>query len=1029
MTRIVWTEQARADLAPRAVPAGDEDVDVDVVWQKTRESFAAVREMYEKGLEQPGAAREAMRGMLDVLAREALPKDASTVALGGALRAMEQFVQGRVGALVLAIAKRCGPAAALDATIEAHAFGVKTRHPAQWFVNDPGAAFAVDALRLALLRHGEEAALERARARWASLPIDVKVTLAHALSSAPDLAADAAREIAALPEKTRLIVAPVLASLRDPTHLEGMLAHRMGAWPLVDAVENLGEAALPALLAMWKRPVHDRLHLARATACFDDKRIAMIFAGELGKKTTREIARDWFLRFPAHAHAALAELAETRSAVAAIAADVLAQARRSTTEHEEAPLVDLPMVLADPPWMRKKPKRTLVTVQLDPRERPETLTIAPAFRAYIIAYTAFENLPPLDAQATEAWAAQVRAGNAGVAWRAGKARVPKDAVLALLKTHGLSVREGGYFPFQTLAVFGDEVLPVFTKFAEKHWETLAPYISDFSPSGFGPVMLGIDSHRLAAAMLDSLEEPRWRRAVWRWYEAHPEATIAGVLPIAVGARGRARTAAERVLRKLARRWADAIRAEGRERGAEAAVEEILAFDERWECPQRAPKMPASWKPDTFTRPLLRDGRALPLEAVQRLGHMLAFTTPHAPYVGIEDVKRVCEPRSLAELAWDTARAWETSSARNADAWMLESIAWLGDDEVIRRTTPAIKHPHIVTVLGYAATDAAAMELCTIARRIEQSKDGSFRTRHWGDRADVELAFADLARRRGMTVEDLEDSLTPAHAEARVTLDYGSRKLEVGFDERLDPYIAGPKGRLRDLPKVAKNDDAEKVSRAQTIWAELQEDVAAIADVRLGSLERAMIGGRTWSPSNFRHAWMEHPLMRHLSRGVVWRAAETTFRIAEDGSFADVNDAAFETSDEIGVAHVADMGDDERAAWKRVFLDYRIAQPIEQLGRPVIAAKGASLVLVPPTTLPVSELIERIRAKGFVLAWRDREQVASRACVRTPHRLAVVLGVDQKHVVRATVTVEGGTLDQLHSVDVSEAVHDFGFVVV
>jgi hypothetical protein len=710
------------------------------------------------------------------------------------------------------------------------------------------------------------------------------------------------------------------------------------------------------------------------------------------------------------------------------------QAQRLGTTHDEAPLADLPMVLADPPWMRKKPKRSAIRMHVEPRARPETVQLPSAVRATLQSQSTLDQFPLLDEAATSAWAEQVRAGKDAVAWRTAGGRLPTATVRELVVSVGLSSITDMHFPFQMLAMFGDEAVPAFAAYAKARWDRIGPYMTDFKVSAYGQVILGVDSHVLAAAMIGALDEKRASSSVWRWYDTHHDAAIVGLLPIAVGDRGAPRFAAERVLRKLSRRWGGTIRAEAEHIGASEAVEEILAWDARYECPGRPPKMPVSWKPQTFTRPLLRDGRALPLEAVERIGHMLAFSSPDEPYAGLEDVKRVCDPRTLAELAWDTARSWETSSARHADAWMLESIAWLGDDEVIRRTTPAIKNPHIVAVLGYAATDAAAMELCTIARRIDRSKEGWFRQRHWGDTAGVSLALSDLARRRGVTVEDLEDSLQPTHAESHLTLDYGSRKLEVGFDERLDPYVEGPKGKLRDLPKAGKNDDPEKVARAQEIWAELQEDVAAIADVRLASLERAMVTGRTWSPQNFERAWMHHPLMRHLSRGIVWCAKGKSFRIAEDGSFADAGDTTCEVRDPIGIMHPADMTEEERDAWRRVFGDYRIAQPIEQLGRAVVSSvQGSELALKPAPPLRLPEMHERIRARGFTVAWRNREQIATRACDRSHHRLVLTLKVDRDIVVGMPLAIDGGgggggDLSQIHAVDLSEVVHDLGLVV-
>jgi hypothetical protein len=89
-------------------------------------------------------------------------------------------------------------------------------------------------------------------------------------------------------------------------------------------------------------------------------------------------------------------------------------------------------------------------------------------------------------------------------------------------------------------------------------------------------------------------------------------------------------------------------------------------------------------------------------------------------------------------------------------------------------------------------------------------------------------------------------------------------------------------------------------------------------------------GRTWTLEAFRHAWTDHTLMRHLSRGVIWRTGQTTFRIAEDGSFADINDATLTGVTEVSVANPEKMTKAELAQWAAILEDYRIVQPIEQI---------------------------------------------------------------------------------------------------
>jgi hypothetical protein len=572
----------------------------------------------------------------------------------------------------------------------------------------------------------------------------------------------------------------------------------------------------------------------------------------------------------------------------------------------------------------------------------------------------------------------------------------------------------------------------------------------------GKVEEAADSPAIALAMLDATNVfGGWRSdldaCVWHYFETHVETTALALVPIAVGEAGMRRKIAERALRKLAGRHGDTVRAVASGYGKKvlASVIEILAFDMRFDCPNVAPQLPAAWRPAAFTRPLLRDGRALPLVAVDRIGHMLAFSTLDRRYEGLSDVKSACESRSVAELAWDMARAWEAAGGDKRDQWMLESIAHLGDDEVIRRTTPALTHPSIVPVLGHTATAAAATELCTLAWRATHEAS----TRPAQMLATVAAAFATIARKQGITVEQVEDSLLPTipiaasndsdvpvssrlvsmrskSIDARVKLDYGSRTIAVGFDERLDPFVESANGsKLRDLPGAGTKDDPKKVARAEEVWRELQEDVAAIADVRLASLERAMLSGRSWTLEAFRHAWMDHPLMRHLSRSVVWRSGETAFRIGQDGTFADVNDAELRVLADVSAAHPAEMTADECAHWGDVLTDYRIIQPIEQLSRRVLRSASATLVPAVPTSQ--SEFYQRLAGKRFEVGARGRDPMVSRACLRGSGRLRVTLTIDKQMVASLALVAERGgkvvPLESVHAVDLGELAHDLDVV--
>ncbi len=513
----------------------------------------------------------------------------------------------------------------------------------------------------------------------------------------------------------------------------------------------------------------------------------------------------------------------------------------------------------------------------------------------------------------------------------------------------------------------------------------------------------------------------------QYFEAHVETALLALVPVAIGDIGPRRKIAERFVRQLAAKHERQVRDVAKRYGkrALASIEEILAVDRRFDCPNTPPDLPAIFRKDQLPRPRLHDGRALPLLGVERLGHMLAFSTLDRAYEGLSDVKKICDPRSLAEHAWEMARAWEAEGAISKERWMLESLAHLGDDLVIRRATPALTHPDVVRVIGYVPTNAAATELCTIAWRATHDKGATtFKL------ASVAAAFAMVARRRGLTVEEQEDSLVPTVAaaepndesapvssrlaalraksiDARVTVEYGARPLVVGFDERLDPFIqTGGGTRLRDLPRPGEADDLAKIARAHEIWRELQEDVAAIADLRIRSLERAMVSGRSWTLGAFRRAWMDHPLMRYVALGVVWRSGSTPFRIAEDGTFADVDDTTLHGVSVVSVAHPAQMTDGDVMRWSSVLADYRIVQPIDQIARRVLRGlSGASAVLVPAQPMSHADLQERVRASGFEIGFRLGKQYVSRKCARSPERLGLTVELANQLVTRFTLVAE------------------------
>lgn len=362
------------------------------------------------------------------------------------------------------------------------------------------------------------------------------------------------------------------------------------------------------------------------------------------------------------------------------------------------------------------------------------------------------------------------------------------------------------------------------------------------------------------------------------------------------------------------------------------------------------KAPEFWAPDALPRIVLTDGTLYPRAQLAGLAAVLKA----ADRAAIAELQQCAEASSLAAFGWELFQAWLTGGAPSKEKWAFTALGLIGDDESARRVTPLIRawpgesqHQRAVLgldVLGDIGSDVALMMLNGIAQKVK-FKGLQERAR---DKMD------EIAAKRGMTAEQLADRLVPdldLEDDGSKTLDFGPRSFRVGFDEALSPVVFDATGtRLKDLPKPNSKDDAALGAQATEIWKGMKKDVRALASIQILRMELGMGNARRWSGEEFRNFFVEHPLLTHLVRRLVWGvyapggALQRTFRVAEDRSYADRADEACEVPADavIGIAHRLHLSDDEARAWGKLFSDYELAQPFEQLTRATYRLPTAEL---------------------------------------------------------------------------------------
>ncbi|WP_329521281.1 DUF4132 domain-containing protein [Spirillospora sp. NBC_01491] len=468
--------------------------------------------------------------------------------------------------------------------------------------------------------------------------------------------------------------------------------------------------------------------------------------------------------------------------------------------------------------------------------------------------------------------------------------------------------------------------------------------------------LRADVARLAADWLVRL--PSARDQARAWFARHGLTAVPYLVPDALGKRAAPRRNAGAALRLIAAdRGRDEVVRAARAHGDQAA--EAVAAMLSAEAPEPVAENPAvapakrrptprpvpGWADPAALPQVLLPGRdrALPDSATRHLLTMLATSRPDEIYPEVTTVAAACDPGSLAEFGWALFRRWQMLGMPPADGWALTALGPLGDDDVVRRLSSLIRawpgeggHARAVrglAVLAGIGTEVALMHLHGIAQRVK----------YGGIRAAAQERIGQIAESLGLTADELGDRLVPdlgLDAGGALTLDYGPRRFVVGFDEQLKPQVFDEDGtRRKFLPKPGAKDDADLAPAAYSRFAALKKDVRALASDLLLRLETAMVVGRHWTPAGFRAFFVEHPLVWHIARRVVWVAEDgdrvTTFRVAEDSTFADVQDDPFDLpeSARVGIMHPLPLGD-AVAAWSVVFADYEILQPFPQLGRPV-----------------------------------------------------------------------------------------------
>ncbi|MFF0608101.1 DUF4132 domain-containing protein [Nocardia tengchongensis] len=369
-------------------------------------------------------------------------------------------------------------------------------------------------------------------------------------------------------------------------------------------------------------------------------------------------------------------------------------------------------------------------------------------------------------------------------------------------------------------------------------------------------------------------------------------------------------------------------------------------------PKRKPAAVPPWLLLPVLPPLLtRDtARALPPSAVEVVCALLAKRAPD--HAAIEQLSAIFDPISLVGFAWGLFQAWVFAEYPAGGIWTLHAVGLFGDDEAARLLVPLIRQWPRQSASARAVAGLDVLADIGTPAALGHIRDIGLRTRQRGFRKAVQAKLDAVAEQRRISTDELADRSIPTFGlgkDGRLVLDYGSRGFVIDLDEQLKPVVfdgrraadgswtAGP--RRKALPKPAAQDDRALATAAHGQFTLLQEGAKKVAREQVRRLEQGMLEGRRWTGQAYRELFVDHPMLRQLARRLVWASFDSdgqvqrSFRIAEDLTFADVDDDVVGIADdaEVGIAHPLQLRE-STAAWASIFADYALLQPFAQLDR-------------------------------------------------------------------------------------------------
>jgi hypothetical protein len=214
---------------------------------------------------------------------------------------------------------------------------------------------------------------------------------------------------------------------------------------------------------------------------------------------------------------------------------------------------------------------------------------------------------------------------------------------------------------------------------------------------------------------------------------------------------------------------------------------------------------------------------------------------------------------------------------------------------------------------------------------------------------IDKTLVEAAARAGLSRDDLEEMSVPTFnlVNGSLTETLGSSTAEIGLTGSRGASLTwrNPSGKTqKSIPVAVKNEFGTELKQLKQTVKEIESTLSA----QIGRLESLLMSERYWALEDWRKRYLEHPLLRHISRSIIWyfeAGSRRTLGAWEKDQIVDVSGKPLDWLDDsthVRLWHPIGFAPETVLAWREWLWKREITQPFKQAHREVYLLTPAEL---------------------------------------------------------------------------------------